>query len=118
MNALIVRASQRHIAAPLIRDHLVIHRTSHDSQHLIAKEKLRDEGVRLERHWKKMTMRAAIRVPAAGFQISGETRPKRIPASIYLRRREMPSEYAIALVLDLDLVLNSHQVAKPILATT
>jgi len=59
-------------------------------------------------------MRAAVRLVAVGFEISEENRPKRVSARIDQGRREMFSEYAIALVLDLDdPVLNPYQLAVP-----
>ena len=47
-------------------------------------------------------MRAAVRLVAVDLEISEEKRPKRISAIIDRGRRKMFSEYAIALVLDLD----------------
>ena len=59
-------------------------------------------------------MRAAVRLVAMVFEISEEQRPKRVSARIDQGRRKMLSEYAIALVLDLDdPVLNPYQVAVP-----
>jgi hypothetical protein len=59
-------------------------------------------------------MRAAVRVVAVDFEISEEKWPKRVSARIDQGRRKMFSEYAIALVLDLDdPVLNPYQLAVP-----
>ena len=59
-------------------------------------------------------MRAAVRLVAVDFEISEEQRPKRVSARIDQGRRKMLSEYAIALVLDLDNpVLNPYQLAVP-----
>jgi len=59
-------------------------------------------------------MRAAVRLVAVDFYISEEKRPKRVSARIDQGRRKMFSEYAIALVLDLDdPVLNPYQLAVP-----
>lgn len=55
-------------------------------------------------------MRAAIRFVAVSFEIGEEKRPKLRAASLDHGSREMLSEHAIALVLDLeDLVLNPYQ---------
>jgi hypothetical protein len=64
--------------------------------------------------WSFSTTKAAVRVVALDFEISEEKRPKRVSARIHQGRRNTFSEYAIALVLDLDdPVLNPYQLAVP-----
>ena len=112
MNALVIRALKRRIATPLIGDHPVVHDAPHDLQYLIVKEELRGEARRLEGHRKKVAMRAAVGLVAARSEISEETRPKSVPASLDQGRGKMFSKYAVAFVPDLgDPVLNPHQCA-------
>jgi len=60
-------------------------------------------------------MRAAVRLVAVDFEISEEKRPKRNSARIDQGGRKMFSEYAIALVLNLDdAVLNPYHSPSPV----
>jgi hypothetical protein len=112
MNGLIIRAAERHITAPLIGNYPVVHNATHDAQHLVVKEEVRSKARWIKGHREKVAMRAAIRLVAVGFEISEENRPKRALAGIDQGPRKMFSEYAIALVADLDdLVVNPYQVA-------
>ena len=102
MNALVIRASEGHVAAPLIGNHPVVHHASYDTQHPVVKEKFGSEARWGERHREKVAMRTAVRLVAVGLEISEQNRPKRVPASIDQRARKMFLERAIALVLELD----------------
>src|ERR1035438_7311519 len=112
MNALVIRVAERHITAPLIGHYSVVHRAAHDAQHLVVKEEVWNKARWLKGHREKVAMRAAVRLMAAGFEISEQNRPKRASAGIDHGPCKMFSEYAIAPVSDLDdLVLNPCQFA-------
>jgi hypothetical protein len=113
MNALIIRASEGHIAAPLISDHPIVHYAPNDIQHLIVKEQFWGEAWWLEGHREKVAMRSAVRLVIVDFQISEKKRPKRITAGIDQGRRKMSSEDAIAPVLDLDDLVSNPYLAIP-----
>src|ERR1035438_4479783 len=127
MNALVIRAAERHITAPLIGNYPVVQHATHDAQHLVVKEEVWNKARWLKGHREKVAMCPAVRRVAVGFEISQETRPKRISAGIDQGPCKMLPEYAIAPVLDLDdLVLNPcqpafsviHQSDKPRLLIT
>ena len=110
MNALVIRAWERHIAAPLVGNHPLVHYSADNAEHFIVKEKFCSEAWPRKGHGKKVAMRAAIRLVAVSLEIVEKKRPKRNAASLDRGPREMLFEHAIALVLDLDdLVLNPYQ---------
>src|ERR1035441_3575733 len=115
MNALVIRAAERHITAPLIRNYPGVHHSPHDTQHFVVKEEVWSKARWLQGHGEKVAVRTTVRLVAVGLDISEEKRPKRTSAGIDRGPRKMLSEYAIAPVLDLDdLVLNPHQLAVPV----
>jgi hypothetical protein len=112
MNALVIRAAERRITAPLIGNYPVVHHATHDAQHRVVKEEVWNKARWIEGHREKVAMRAAVRLVAVGLEISQENRPKRASAGIDQGPCKMFSEYAIAPVLDRDdLVLNLYQLA-------
>src|ERR1035438_580038 len=114
MNALVFRAAERHITAPLIGNYPVVHHATHDSQHLVVKEEAWGKARRFKGHWQKMAMRTAVPRAVPGFEKCQENRPKRASAGVDQGPRKMLSKYAIALLLDLDdLVLNRCHFAFP-----
>src|ERR1039457_5690726 len=54
MNALEIRAAEGHIAAPLIGDYSLAHHATHDTQHLVVKEKVRSEARARKGHAEKV----------------------------------------------------------------
>src|ERR1035441_4852283 len=110
MNALVIRAAERHIAAPLIGNDPVVHNATHNTQHIVVKEEIRRKARWFKRHWEKVAIRAPVRLLAVSLEVSLENRPKRASAGIDQGPRKMFPEYTIAPVLDLDdLVLNPYQ---------
>jgi hypothetical protein len=83
-NALLIRAAERHITAPLIGigNYPVVHHATHDTQHLVVKEEGRSKARWLNGHREKVAMRAAVRFVAVGFEISEENQPKRTSPGI------------------------------------
>ena len=81
MNALVIRAAQRRITAPLIGDYPVLHHATHDAQHVVVKEKVWNKARGLKGHREKVAMLAAVRLVAVGLEISEENRPKRASAN-------------------------------------
>jgi len=116
MNALVIRAAERRITAPLISDYPVVHHATNDTQHRVVKEEVRSKALRFKRHREKVAMRAAVRLVTVDIEISEKNRPKRTSAGIDQGPRKMFSEYAITPVLDLDNpVLNPNQLAFPVI---
>jgi hypothetical protein len=114
MNALVLRAAERHITAPLIGNDPVVHDATNNTQHIVVKEEIRSKAWWLKRHGEKVAIRASGRLLAVGLEMRKENRPKRASAGIDQGPRKMFPEYAIAPVLNLDdLVLDACQSSFP-----
>lgn len=103
---LILRAAQRHVAAPLVGDDPIVHQSAHDAQHIRIEKELRRETWRLERHRQEVAMRTAIRGGAA-VEIREQAWPERLSTCVNEMGWEMFAEDAIAAALNVgDRVLN------------
>ena len=95
MHSLIFRASQRHVAAPLVGDDPVVQQPADDAQHSIVEEEFRHENRRLEWKGKKVAMGAPVRRRAA-VEISQQARPESLAARFDHCRYEVVPENAEA----------------------
>src|SRR5258708_6236389 len=113
MKVLVLRASKRGIAAPLVGHYSPVHCTTDDVENLRVKKELRSKARRLERHRQKVTLGAPIWFVVV-LEVLEKNRPKGFPASIDHAFRQMCPEHAVSVPVDFEnSFVRDHQSSRP-----
>jgi hypothetical protein len=109
VNGLVLRAPERDVATPLVRDDAPVHGTANNPKNLLVEEELRDEAGWLERHGKKMTIGSTVRVLSVVFEVREENGPEAFSTCFDRSSWELRSEDAVSAVMQLeDFIVCDH----------